>query len=256
MKTTRVAKHHVVRPGPSRNQRRGSSELDQRTTMNLSDFQKKERGSIKLGGFALVRQIPKRLHFGNHGVPIERMADDPDFVTCAYATSNDPAMWMANDQADAQGEHVLRLTLHYAVRGGLPKPGAIDRNAALSTGFFHIRRLCEKFRAEIREFLLEELRRKLMPSAFASIEGASLDNMLVRYPELVRVLLNEEPLADVVIYAAVPAYSSARKREINVATVRTSRASKMPAQVVYLENSITATGGRAGSGGWLDHSRR
>ena len=219
-----------------------------RMTMNLADFQKKERGSIKLAGFAFVRQIPDNVHFGNHGVPIERMADDPGFVTGAYATSTSAAMWMANDQADANGEQVLRLLLHYAVRGGLPATGAIDRAAALSTGFFHIGRLSEKFCAEIRDFLLEELRRTLLPQTFASLKGVSLDNILVRYPELVRVLLNEEPLADVVVYAAVPAYASQRKRQINVATVRTSRASTMPAQVVYLEGSITATGGRAGRG--------
>lgn len=216
--------------------------------MNLPDFQKKQRGSIKLGGFAFVREMPKNLCFGNHGVPIQRMADDPGFVTGAYATSSSPAMWMANDQADANGEQVLRLLLHYAVREGLPPTGVIDRVAALSTGFFHIGRLSEKFRNEIRDFLLEELRRNLLPRAFASLEDVSLSNILVRYPELVRVLLNEEPLADVVVYAAVPAYASQRKRQINVATVRTSRASNMPAQVVYLEESITATGGRAGSG--------
>ncbi|MEP7297654.1 MAG: hypothetical protein ABI702_15840 [Burkholderiales bacterium] len=215
--------------------------------MNLSDMQKKERGSIKLGGFAFVRKMPERVYFGNHGVPIERMADDPGFTTGVYATSNTPAMWMANDQADANGEQVLRLLLHYAVRGGMPPLGAIDRAAALATGFFHIGRLSEKFRAEIRDFLLENLRRTLLPGAFASLEDVSLDNILVRYPELVRVLLNEEPLADVVVYAAVPAYASQRKRQINVATVRTSRAWMMAAQVVYLEKSITATGGRADS---------
>ena len=219
-----------------------------RITMNLANFQKKERGSIKLAGFAFVRQMPQTVCFGNHDVPIERMAEDPGFVTGAYATSSSQAMWMANDQADANGEQVLRLLLHYAVRGGLPAMGAIDRAAALSTGFFHIGRLSEKFREEIRDFLLGELRRTVLPRAFASLEKVSLDDILVRYPELVRILLNEEPLADVVVYAAVPAYASPRKRQINVATVRTSRATKMPAQVVYLEASITATGGRAGSG--------
>ena len=216
--------------------------------MTLSDFQKKERGSIKLAGFAFVRQIPKLVHFGNHGVPIERMADDPGFVTGAYATSSTPAMWMANDQAEANGEQILRLLLHFAVRGGLPPTGAIDRVAALATGFFHIDRLSEKFSAEIRDFLLEALRRTLPPRACASLKEMSLNDILFRYPKLVRILLDEEPLADVVVYAAVPAYASMRKRQINVATVRTSRALTMPAQVVYLEKSITATGGRAGSG--------
>ena len=216
--------------------------------MNLSEMQKKERGSIKLGGFAFVRKMPEHVYFGNHGVPIERMADDPGFTTGVYATSNTPAMWMASDQADANGEQVLRLLLHYAVRGGLPPVGAIDRAAALATGFFHIGRLSEKFRAEIRDFLMEDLRRTLPPRAFESLKDASLDKILARYPELVRVLLNEEPLADVVVYSAIPAYASPRKRQINVATVRTSRALMMAAQVVYLERSITATGGRAGNG--------
>ena len=216
--------------------------------MNLSEMQKKELGSIKLGGFAFVRTMPERVYFGNHGVPIERMADDPGFTTGVYATSNTPAMWMANDQAEATGEQVLRLLLHYAVRGGMPPVGTIDRAAALATGFFHIGRLSQKFRAEILDFLLEELRRTLLPRAFASLKGVSVNNILVRHPQLVQILLNEEPLADVVIYAAVPAYASQRKRQINVATVRASRASMMEAQVVYLEKSITATGGRAGSG--------
>ena len=215
--------------------------------MNLANFQKKERGSIKLASFAFVRHMPQSVCFGDHDVPIERMAEDPGFVTGAYATSSSPAMWMANDQADASGELVLRLLLHYSVRGGLPPMGAIDRATALSTGFFHIGRLSEKFSEEIRDFLLGDLRRTLLPRAFASLEKVSLDDILVRYPELVRVLLNEEPLADVVVYAAVPAYASLRKRQINVATVRTARATEMPAQVVYLEASITATGGRAGS---------
>ncbi|MEP7294617.1 MAG: hypothetical protein ABI702_00385 [Burkholderiales bacterium] len=214
--------------------------------MTNSSLQKSERGCIQISTYAFVNSLQAELSFAEHLLPLRNSIPDPAFVVGAYGLNAAAASaFLASDHGRSLGLPSLTLRLFFHVRGGVPRPGAIDRRIAAETGFLHLARLEKGYREEIRQLVLGVLRSTLRPDVYERTERASLHEIMLLHPDTARAVLIEDPNLDVVVHPALTSYradSQTQGRLINVATVRASRAEQMEARVRYLEHIRVRTG--------------
>lgn len=147
---------------------------------------------------------------------------------------------MAYDEAVRTNSEVIALRMLFKLRGSTPKK-IIDRTVVDSTGYFHVGRLQSDYRETVQQEVLERIRHVCTQDEYDQLKRVTLYELLVRRPALARLILEIDPLVDVVSHRAHLQFSGPLSQPVNVCTVRASQASQMKAEARFFETAISVT---------------
>lgn len=200
--------------------------------MKPTTMQLRPKEWIPFTNFALVDKTPTSLHLQDHLVPFEGAKADPALIWGLYGTlASNQGLFLAQAAAERRGKQVLALQGWYRVDNFDQVRKQIDREIADATGFLHTERLKATFRDEVREVALEAA----TPAERKKFEDASLGDLLLQCPRLVKALLAEYRKVNLIVHPVRQLWEPEDTRALTVATMRLIKARVMSAQVRYLE---------------------
>lgn len=145
------------------------------------------RGWIPISTFAYVSAMPKRVKFHEHLVPYEGADRNGKTLPWGvYGTSSVNSMMFAAEASASRAKKVmLVLTAWYDIPG-LSDSSALPRTLEESRGFLHLGRVGANLRVEIRDELLDMLKRTRTAAEIANYREMAWDDFVASEPAVVR----------------------------------------------------------------------
>ncbi|GEM_PF-6806512 len=201
------------------------------------------KDSVFFTSFALVDKVPKSLSMESHLFPFAGEQTDPDdrrpraYLWGVYGTgSQNRALFLADAAASRQHRQLLTVGVWYRVDNFERVRSLITQEMAEEFGFLHLDRLKTDYREQIRQFVLEQLRKDVSSAQFSVYASKSLDEIIVRHPKYARALLEANRKINVVVHPVRQLYDEADTKPVYIATVRAIKARIMAAEVRYMEH--------------------
>ena len=189
-----------------------------------------------MSSFAMVDSMPTSIVLKDHLLPFEGATADPKFLWGLYGTSSmNHALFLADSYASRHKKQMLTVQLWYHVDNFDRVKSKITAEIADEAGFIHLDRLQSTFRDELRELVLANLKRKFSGAQYVTLSNMSLDEIMIRHPECVKVIFNAHEKVNVVVHPVRQLYDENDKKPVFVATVLNIKERLVAAEVRYLE---------------------
>ena len=191
---------------------------------------------IPLTNYAMVDKIPASLVLKDHLLPFEGARADPKFLWGLYGSASmNRALFLADAYASRNKKQMLTIQLWYHVDHFELVKSKITPEIADESGFVHLDRLQSHYRDELRELILVDLHKRTHSAQYAALQNMSLDEIMIRHPECVRVIFDQNKKVNVVVHPVRQLYDDRDTRPVHLATVRNIKARLAAAEVRYLE---------------------
>jgi len=192
---------------------------------------------IPFVSFAMVDAIPDSVDVKEHLFPFEGAVVDPKYLWGLYGTTSiNHGLFLADAYASRSKKQMLTVQLWYRVDNFDRVRAQISEDIAEESGFLHLDRLKTDYREQIRQFVLEQLRKDVSSAQFSAYASKSLDEIIVRHPKYARAILEANRKINIVVHPVRQLYDEADTKPLYIATVRAIKARIMAAEVRYLEH--------------------
>ena len=192
---------------------------------------------IPLTNYAMVDQIPSSLALKDHLLPFEGAKSDSKFLWGLYGSASmNRALFLADAYASRHKKQMLTIQLWYHVDHFQLVKSKITPEIAEQSGFVHLDRLQSDYRDELRELVLLDLHKRTHGAQYETLQNMSLEDIMVRHPECVNVIFDQNKKVNVVVHPVRQLYDENDARPVNLATVRNIKARLAAAEVRYLED--------------------
>lgn len=192
---------------------------------------------IPLSNFAMVDKVPDRLVLKDHLLPFEGSKPDAKFLWGLYGTSSmNHTLFLADAYASKHKKQMLTVQLWYHVDNFERVKSKITPEIADESGFIHLDRLQSHFRDQLQVQILAHLKKKTSSSQYTMLVPMSLEDIMVRHPECVRVIFDNMPKVNVVVHPVRQLYDETDSKPVQIATVRNIPKRLAAAEVRYLEH--------------------
>lgn len=190
--------------------------------MKPSGQTKRPKDWLPMVNFAMVKGMPARLTLTDHLFPYIGGEANDRFIWGVYGTTSiNAAIFSAASHAaemsqkDPEGQQVksLQLTAWFRIDDFRSVPTQLSAEDVQRHGYLHLGRMASVFRDDIRPRWVDWVRTQRPHEALAmgsSLDALHLDELAVRFPLFVRVLLDEDPNLHAVIHPVFQTYQSAR----------------------------------------------
>lgn len=194
--------------------------------------------------FAMVKGMPARLTLTEHLFPYRGCEEDDKFIWGVYGTTSinaaifsaaSHAAEMSQKETDGQQIKSLQVTAWFRIDDFRSVPTQLSVEDVQRHGYLHLGRMASAFREILRSRWVEWVRVQRPNEAStmgASLDELHLDELAVRFPLFVRVLLDEDPNLHAVIHPVFQTYQDARI-PLWILTARRDRSRLMAAEARF-----------------------
>lgn len=190
--------------------------------MKPSGQLKRPKDWLPFVNFAIIRGMPARLKLADHLFPYIGCEDDPDFIWGVYGTTSinaaifsaaSYAAEMSRKEPGAQEYRAQQLTAWFRIDDFRSIPTQMDHDDVSRHGYLHIGRMASPYRESLRAewaSWLREVKPEAAEALGPALDALHLDELAVRFPQYVRVMLRKDPSLHAVIHPVFQTYQDVR----------------------------------------------
>lgn len=183
---------------------------------------KRPKDWLPFVNFAMIKEIPVRLNLTDHLFPYIGSEDDTDFIWGVYGTTSinaaifSAASHAADLSAAAPGSPEIRslqLTAWFSIENFRSIPTQLSAEDVRRHGYLHLGRMVSSFRENLRGQWIDWIHNYRPHEASIlgpALDSLKLDEIAVRFPQFVKVLLRDDPTLNAVIHPVFQTYQKAR----------------------------------------------
>lgn len=195
---------------------------------------KRPKDWLPMVNFAMVKGMPSHVKLADHLFPYVGVQEDSRFIWGVYGTTSinaaifSASTYAAELTAKSPGEQEiqsLQITTWFRIDDFRSIPTQLSAADVARHGYLHLGRMTSAFRDAIRKQWVDWVRGSRANEAAnlgAALDTMHLDDLAVRFPQFVRVLLLEDPTLHAVVHPVYQTYQNVRT-PMSVLTARYDR---------------------------------
>lgn len=194
---------------------------------------------VLIRSYVFAKDIPTRVEVQKHSLDYVGKRANKKFLTGIYGTnSGDAGGYLATNWANNQGSRIFYLDVWCEVPNFHASRAQMTRETIAESHWLHLDRMSVELKNEIKEKMLDWIKKKHGPDAQRNAEDLNCQQMVLAHPFLANKLLDSEPDVGMLVHPVYTPFDEGAARPLSLwaATINTELIHVKGAEIRYLPN--------------------